>query len=354
MNTFKHLLILVMWGILLSSCGQKEEQAQQETQVPEQVTTVRSEQRTYHPRLTYGGTLYAYREANLGTTLPGRVEKIHYEEGRTVKEGSLLVELSSELYAQALAEKNTLEKDFNRTSRLREKGSVTQQKYDHVKAKYQAAVAKARMMRKNCRIRAPFDGTIVDYLVREGENFMFSPSLKPGYSHTSGIVQLMQLDRLKVEVDINENDLPHIKEGQQARVAFDAYPDTTLRGTVTHIDPILSTSTHSAKVEVTIDNRNGTFKPGMYARLSIRLPEKTNVFVPVNAIIRQEGTGKDYVFIVENNRAVKKPVRKIQNHEELVAVEGIDENRQVIVQGKSKLNDSDPVTVKESKTLDES
>jgi membrane fusion protein (multidrug efflux system) len=354
MNKLTHLSALVMGMLLISSCGQEEEQTQQQAQGREQVTTVRAEKRRYHPRLTYGGTLYAYREANLGTTLPGRVEKIHYEEGRTVSEGSLLVELSSELYAQALAEKNTLEKDFNRVSRLREKGSVTQQKYDHVKAKYEAARAKARMMRKNCRIRAPFDGTIVDYLVHEGENFMFSPSLKPGYSHTSGIVQLMQLDRLKVEVDINENDLPHIKEGQQARVSFDAYPDTTLRGTVTHIDPILSTSTHSAKVEVTIDNRERTFKPGMYARLSIRLPEKTHVFVPLNAIVRQEGTGKDYVFVVENNRAVKKPIQKIQNRDELVAIEGIEENQPVIVQGKSKLNDGDPVTVKESNTLDES
>ena len=132
MHRLTNLVILAMGSIILSGCGPNSEETPQAEQGPEEVATMRSQKRRYNPRLTYGGTLYAYKEANLGTTLPGRVEKIHYEEGRTVKEGSLLVELSSELYAQALAEKNTLEKDFNRISRLREKGSVTQQKYDQI------------------------------------------------------------------------------------------------------------------------------------------------------------------------------------------------------------------------------
>ena len=332
-------------ALLFSACNDTTEQTRDPEQGPEEVTTVQSAKKTYHPWLNYGGTAYAYREANLGTALPGRVEKIHYPEGTHVEEGTLLVELSAELYAQALAEKNTLEKDFERISRLREKGSVTQQKYDHVKAQYEAARAKARMMRKNCRIRAPFSGTIVDYLVKEGENFLFSPSLKTGYSHTSGIVQLMQLGRLKIKADVNEKDLPQIQEGQTCQATFDAMPDTTLKGRVSHIDPILSTSTHTAKVEVTVDNPEHLLKPGMYANLRIRMPEATHVFIPLNAIFRQEGTGNDFVFIVREGKAVRKPIKKLYNRGEMVAVEGISANRQVVVHGKNKLNDGDPVQV---------
>lgn len=345
MKQISHPLVAMTIALLFPACNDTTEQTKEPEQQPEEVTTVLSAKKTYHPWLSYGGTAYAYREANLGTALPGRVEEIHYQEGAYVKEGALLVDLSAELYAQAQAEKNALEKDFERISRLREKCSVTQQRYDHVRAKYEAAQAKARMMRKNCRIRAPFSGTIVDYLVKEGENFLFSPSLKTGYSHTSGILQLMQLDRLKVKADVNEKDLPRIEEGQTCQVTFDAMPDTTLKGTVTHIEPILSTSTHTAKVEVTVDNPKHRLKPGMYANLRIRMPEATHVFVPLNAIYRQEGTGNDFVFLVRENKAVRKPIKKLYNRDEMVAVEGISGNQQVVVHGKNKLNDGDPVKV---------
>jgi membrane fusion protein (multidrug efflux system) len=342
-------LIAVTIVVMLAGCSNTNDNTAGNTngqaEGHQEVTTTKSEEITYHPWLSYGGTAYAYREANLGTALPGRVEKIHHQEGTYVEEGQLLVDLSAELYAQALAEKKTLKKDFERVSRLREKGSVTQQKYDHVKAKYKAAKAKARMMRKNCRIRAPFDGTIVDYLVKEGENFLFSPSLKAGYSHTSGIVQLMQLDRLKIKADVNEKDLFQIEEGQNCRVTFDALPDTTLSGKVSHIDPILSTSTHTAKVEVTVDNPEHRLKPGMYANIEIRMPKTTDVFIPLNAIYRQPGTGNDFVFIVQDNRAVRKPVEKLYNQGKKVAVKGISANQQVVVHGKNRLNDGDPVQV---------
>ncbi len=345
MMKIPYSLIAMTIGLMLAGCSQSPQQSGKQEQSAQPVTTVSSEEQTYHPWLSYGATAYAYREANLGTALPGRVEKIHYPEGARVEEGDLLVDLSAELYAQALAEKKSLKKDFERVARLREKGSVTQQKYDHVKAKYKAAKAKARMMRENCQITAPFDGTIVDYLVKEGENFLFSPSLKAGYSHTSGIVQLMHLERLKMEADVNEKELPLLEEGQQAKVVFDALPDTTIRGEVTHIDPILSTSSHTAKVEVTINNPDHDLKPGMYAQMQIRMPETTHVFVPVNAIYRQPGTGNDYVFIVENNQARRKPIERLRTRGKKVAVEGIAANKPVVVHGKNKLNDGDPVQV---------
>lgn len=344
MNHTKQLLISLSILIFLFGCSENTEQNKQKEEKTV-VTTTRSEQKTYSPWLEYNGTAFAHREASLGTALPGRVEKIHYEEGEFVKEGTLLVELSAELYAQALAEKNTLEKDFARIKRLREKGSVSQQKYDHVKAKYEAAKAKAQMMRKNCEIRAPFSGTVVDYLVQEGENFMFSPSLKPGYTHTSGVVQLMDLSRLNVEIDVNENDLKHISEGQTAHIVFDAYPTEEYRGEITKIKPILSTATHSATTEVTVKNADGKLKPGMFAHVRIKLPETKGVFIPLNAIYRQPGTGNDYVFVLKNNAVTRKPIEKIYTKGKDVVVKGIRPDRQVVVHGKNKLNDGDQVIV---------
>lgn len=342
----RYLFIPLSLMLFCMGCNQTSDTSKEETKNIIRVTTIQSEKKKYKPVRTYSGTAYAFKEANLGTTLPGKVEKVHYQEGERVSEGNLLVELSAELYAQALAKRNSLEKDFQRVSRLREKGSVTEQKYDHVKAKFEAAKAEARMMKENCEIRAPFSGVVVDYLVKEGENFMFSPSLKPGYSHTSGIVQLMQLNRLKVKIDVNEKELPDIRVGQSAEVKFDALPDTSFNGRVSHIDPILSTATHTAKVEVTVSNGKRKLKPGMYATVRIQMPDKKNVFVPLNAIFRQSGTGNDYVFVVTNdNRAIRKPVTRISTRGKEVAISGIEEGREVVVHGKNKLKSGDWVKV---------
>ena len=340
------LFIPLSLFIIIMGCSQSSEKKKEEQDNTVRVTTAKSREITYHPEETYSGNTFPYKEANLGTTLPGKVEKIHYEEGTRVSEGTLLVELSAELYAQALAEKNTLEKDFNRLKRLREKGSVTQQKLDHIKAKYKAAEAKARMMKENCEVRAPFSGVVVEYLVKEGENFMFSPGLKPGYSHTSGIVRFMQLSRLKIKIDVNERELGDIKTGQTANIRFDAFPDTTFQGRVTHIEPILSTATHSAKVEITLNNRQGKLKPGMFATVNMVMPEREEIFIPLNAVFRQTGTGNHYVFIVNDEKqAIRKPVTQLYTKGKQVAVKGIEKNQDVIVHGKNKLNSGDQVIV---------
>ncbi len=339
-------ITLGMTLVIIMGCNQTDEKREDKEDNAIRVTTAKSREIQYHPAITYSGTSFPFKEANLGTTLPGKVEEIHHEKGEYVSKGTLLVALSAELYAQALTEKNTLKKDFERVSRLKEKGSVTRQKYDHVKAEYEAAKAKARMMKKNCEVRAPFPGTIVDYMVKEGENFMFSPGLKPGYSHTSGIVQFMQLNKLKIKIDVNEKELRDIKKGQAATVQFDAFPDTTFQGHVSHIEPILSTSTHSAKVEILVDNRKRKLKPGMFATVDIKMPETKDIFIPLEAIFRQTGTGNNFVFIVNNeNKAVRKPVEQLYTKEEQVAVTGIKKNREVVVHGKSKLKSGDQVIV---------
>ncbi|MEE4197873.1 MAG: efflux RND transporter periplasmic adaptor subunit [Bacteroidales bacterium] len=341
-NFIRVILVLVF----LSGCQNSEKEIKG-TSKKVSITVTKSEKRSYSPGLTYSGTAKANKEANLGTAIPGRVEKIYVREGEPVARGELIVELSSELYLQALVENQALEKDFERIQRLREKGSVTQQDFDHLKAKYEASSAKTRLMKKNTEIRAPFSGTVVDYIVHEGENFLFSPSLKSGYSMTSGVVKLMQLDILRVEIEVNEKDLSRVSTNQEAEVVFDAYPQKKYTGKVDYIAPILSTLTRTAKVEIVIPNKDFLVKPGMYARVTLALPEQEAVFVPLEAIYRQPGTGADYVFRIEENRAHRVPIQRLASFEDQVAVSGIGPDLIIAVAGKNKLNEGTPVEIKQ-------
>lgn len=341
-NTIQIVVVIL---ILFAGCKNGEEEKQNgDNIIP--ITITQTEQKSYIPGLSYSGTAKANKEANLGTSIPGRVEKIYFNEGDKVKKGELIVELSSELYLQALVESQTIEKDFERIARLKEKGSVTQQDFDHIKAKYEASKAKTQLMKKNTEIRAPFSGTIVDYLVNEGENFLFSPSLKAGYSMTSGVVKLMQLNTIRVEIDVNEKDLAKIRHGQSAELIFDAYPQKVYSGKITQIASVLSTLSRTATVEISIRNDDFLIKPGMYAKVNLVLPEREAVFVPLEAIYRQSGTGNDYVFRIDDNTAHRIPVQRMDHFEDKVAVSGIDANVTIAVAGKNKLNEGTRVEIK--------
>jgi len=343
----KRLAFIGALLILMVSCSENKTAVvipDREQKVP--VKVVKAESKQYTPSIDIPGTAFADREANLGAALPGRVEKIYFPAGSKVKKGDLLVSLSGELYTQALVEFNAIEKDYERVSRLNDKGSISDLDYDHIKAKYDASKAKVEMMKKNAEIVAPFSGTIVEYLVQEGENYFFNINLDPGYSMTSGILRLMKLDPIQVEAEINEKDLSMVKTGQKATVTFDAIKDEELSGRISSIKPVLSTLTHTATVRIELANGNGNIKPGMFAHVKIEMTPVESVCVPLNAVYRQPGTSDDCLFIVDNGVVKKVIVEKLFTDNNMVGVKGITVGANIVTSGKEKLHDGSLVEVK--------
>ncbi len=344
----KYFLLLLSTVILAAGCGEKKEAPKQE-QEETVVSTTRTLEITYTPALQYSGTIKAGREANLGAAIPGRVEKEYFNEGSRVQKGELLVQLSGELLTQAEAEFTAVKKDYERVSRLRQKGSISEQDYDHVKAKYEATLAKVRMMRKNTQITAPFDGTIVEYLVQEGENFFFSPGMEPGYSHSSGIVRLMQLNPVKIEAEINEKDLPAIHRGTTVQVSTDAFPDTVFTGIINQVRPVLSTLSHTATVEISLHNAERMLRPGMFASVKVQLPATKGVVVPLSAVYRLPGTGNDYIYTVRDNITRRIPVKRVTTLDDKVVITGIDAGMEIILAGKNKVSEGTQVVIRNGK-----
>jgi membrane fusion protein (multidrug efflux system) len=340
----KKVFILITIAALTAGCSRETSRTETNPGVP--VSVVSAEQRTYIPTQTWSGTAYANREANLGSSIPGRVDRITVNEGDRVAKDDLLAQLSDELYIQAKMEYETLERDYQRVSRLRDKQSVSQQKYDHVKAKYEAAKAKHDLLKRNTEIRAPFAGTVVERMMEEGETFFINPGLKPGYSTRSGIIRLMQIDPLLVEIQVNETDLPKISTGQHATVRFDAFPADSFNGTVASIQPMLSTVSHTSTVKIRIANPRHRLKPGMFARVTLDFPEQQAVFIPRFALMQEAGTGNDYCFIVQADTVQRRPITRLDEMEGEVAISNIDPGDRVVLDGKTKLKDGSRVEVK--------
>lgn len=337
-------LLMAIFSIILSGCAiQEEEQPAQDKETV--VSTYPASKESYSPELHLSGTVFANREANLGAGFPGKVENIIYPEGTWVKKDQLLVEMAGEMLAQAEAEYLTLQKDYERVARLVKNGTITQQEYDHVKARFDASKAKYELAQKNTQIRAPFSGTIVDYLVNEGENYFLNLNMEPGYSNTSGILRLMQLDPVKVKVEVNEGDLAKIEKGTRALVRVDAFPQDEFHGEVTLIKPYLSTRTRSASIEISIPNPDTRLKPGMFARVNLQLPDHKAVFVPMEAIYRDPETDKELVHVVKNNMVETRETGRISEKDDRVVLTNIFDGDEVIIGGKNRVNEGDKVSI---------
>ena len=325
---------LVLAGVLLS-CSSETENARNENESVIRVGTIAAEKRYHSDEFEFSATLKPFREANVGATIPGRVEKINFAEGEFVTQGSILIEMSSEPMIMAQVEKDAIEKDYNRVKRLREQGSVTQQDYDHVKAKLDASKSKLDLLKSNTRIRAPFSGVVAEHLVNEGENFMFSPGLELGLSHTSGIVRLMQFDPLIAAIHVNEKYLRHFYNGMEAEIVLDAFPGKTFNSKVIQIGPMVSAMSRSAEIKLRLPNPDRKLLPGMFARVGIELPGDTLVFVPRHAV--QEDNDRAFVWIVENGKAVQKEINPILTSRGYTALDNIDAGEKVVVAGINRL-----------------
>jgi len=339
--------ILVFITVIIASCTSKKPADNTRNEKPV-IKTAKVEESNYIPVLTFSGSVKAFREANLGAVLPGRIEKLYFEEGDNVKAGDIIAEMSAEMLMQAQAENTALKKDFERLSHLKDKGSVSDMNYDHVKAQYEASDAKVAMLKKNTQIKAPFSGIIAAVNVKEGENFSFVPTGLDlnNLSLASGIVKLMQVNPIKIEIEIGEKDLSKIKIGQAATITLDAYPEKKFTGKVHYIKPVLSGTTHTATVEIEVSNPGMIMKPGMYAGVTITAPAISGMFIPSNAILKQEGMGEEFVYVLVKNTAHRINIKRVYVSEDKVAVVGLQAGQEVITYGKNKLSEGTEVSVK--------
>lgn len=189
------------------------------------------------------------------------------------------------------------------------------------------------------KVKAPISGTLTRYYTDIGG------SVAP----TMPLLNIADMDEVKVIVNIIEKDIPKIKHGQKAMIYVDAYPGRPFTGRVDTINQALDRMTRTAEVRIVMSNKKHLLKPGMFARVNIIVDERIGVLaVPVEAIMGV--TGRRYLFTVVGNKAVKNDVTVgVDDGKMIEIIEGLKENDVVVTAGQSKLNNDREVKVVEKK-----
>jgi HlyD family secretion protein len=159
---------------------------------------------------------------------------------------------------------------------------------------------------------------------------------------------IADLSVMEVEVEVDETDVVGVKIGQTSEVRIDAYPEETIKGTVTEVGSsaiqTLARTDESKvfKVVVTLENPPPDLKPGLSASADIIIAKKEGVLaVPISALVLRERTTnnnniekeqEEGVYVVQENRVKFVPIKKGIMGELMIEItSGLEEGQDVVM-----------------------
>jgi membrane fusion protein (multidrug efflux system) len=189
---------------------------------------------------------------------------------------------------------------------------------------------------------SPMDGIVgVVYLDQGAE--VSPPSPGPGMG--TELMRIVNMERVKVVVNVTEEDLGKIDLGQMASIRVDTYPDRLFSGKVTLISPMVNQLTRTASVEIMLSNPKHLLRPGMFADVEIALGKKEDiVLIPAHAVVEEVGEKK--VFVVLGGKAVSRVVETGISQDGWIEIQNeLAEGDSLIVTGQYLVKEGEPVKV---------
>jgi membrane fusion protein (multidrug efflux system) len=200
----------------------------------------------------------------------------------------------------------------------------------------EAAVQLARARVEKYTLVAPFNGVVGLRRVSVGSYLVAG----------ADIVNLEQIDPLKVDFRIPESFLPALRVGQPITVTVDAFAGREFTGRVYAIDPLVDEAGRSIVVRAIVDNPQDVLRPGVFGRVAVTLATRENaMFVPEQAIVPVGD--RVQVYRIVDGKSVPTFVRTGQREKgQVEIVQGLTPNDVVITAGHLKLpRPGIPVTI---------
>ena len=285
----------------------------------------------------YASTIQAYAVNNIAPQTAGRIRKINVEVGDYVVRGQILAEMDRLQLEQTELQVQNDDIEYERLKGLYKEGGVSQSDFETAELGYKIRKTTLENLRENTILRSPITGFV------SARNFD-SGDL---YSMSSPLFTVQQVTPVKLLVGISESEYTKIKKGDSVSLTVDAIPGETFTGKVDRLYPTIDPATHTFKAEVVVPNANRVLRPGMYARVTVNFGTRHSVIVPDQSLVKQEGTGTRFIYVLKADNTVSYLPVTIGRHmgQEYEILSGLEEGSQVVVKGQSLLKDGVKVNV---------
>src|SRR6267142_3946052 len=248
------------------------------------------------------GSVTAVHQVTINPEVGGRVTKISFEAGATVKAGDPLVQLNDAPergdLANYQAQARWAETTLQRSSELAKRDFTARETVDQKQSQLdqaRAQIIKTEALINQKLIRAPFTGQLGTRQIEVGQY------LNPG----ARIATLTDLSTLYVNFTLPSQMRAQISVGQRVNVTADAYPGHTFSAEITTIEPQISADTRTMAIQATMPNPDNTLLPGMFVNAAVVLPPQPDMIVLPETAVDYTLYGDSVYVISEDGKDAK-------------------------------------------------
>lgn len=287
-------------------------------------------------------TLLPYKKTFITPQMALRIDEIKVDVGDHVKEGQLVATLDKNQYNQSAAQLKNAEQNLKRMRSVYEAGGVSRSQIDELETSVSVLRETVSNLERNISLRSPIDGVITGRYNEPGDLFTMGGNADGGV----GVLQVMQINRLKAIVALSEQYYPQVYKGMKVAVTAEVYPDRTFEGTVNIVYPAINASTHTFNVEVLVPNGKEILRPGMFARTEFNMGNRQSLVVPDVAVQKQMGVNDRYVYVIKNGVAERRVVTLGRQVGQMVEVlSGVEQGEMVATTALSKIKNGTKVEI---------
>ena len=349
--------------------------------------TKKAKKGSFSKRVDATGEIFATELIDVGAQVSGQIKKLYVKLGDQVKKGDMIASIDSSTQQNSIDNKeaqlaiykaqlesakvalNIAKTQFDRENALFAKNATSKQEFESAKNTYSANSAKIKELEAQIKqtnielstakinlgytkITAPRDGTVVSVQVEEGQTVNANQT-------TPTIVNIADLSRVKMKMQIAEGDITKIKVGTPVEYSILSEPTKKFQTTVSSIDPGLTTlsdgsygssssnkssysssSSSSSAVyyyaQSIVDNKDGILRIGMTTQNELLIANVEGAIIVSSIGIKKDENGT-FVYVLKDGKPVKTAVKTgIKDNLDTQIISGINEGDEIITsQGSS-------------------
>jgi RND family efflux transporter MFP subunit len=329
----KKLMLLSLVAIAISCSENGNKQVIEKEPVNVGVITVTPMSSQYYN--VYVGEINASGSAVISANHSGILDGISVVQGTRVNRGDVLAEITSKnvlaSYEISHATLRQAEDGYERIKKVHESGTVADVKLVEIEtqlAKARAAAKSAEESLEECRIKAPFNGTVSEVLVEQGIQ------VNPG----TPILKLVDLSTIEVSIPVPEGEIGRIKIGQKALIDVPALNITGIEAHVELKGVTAASPSHTYKCTLVPEKKQANLYPGMVCKVRLsEVSDSLRIRIPASSV-EMDSNGR-FVWVVKDG-IVGRSYVTVEGYQEqgVVISSGLEPGDQIIVKGASKVS----------------
>jgi Cu(I)/Ag(I) efflux system membrane fusion protein len=286
---------------------------------------------------SYTGVLTINQEKmkSISATAMGRIEKLYFKtEGDYIQKNQAVYQIYSEPIAIAKQDYVTA---YRQLAMPGDFGKNAKNMLDAAKQKlvfYGLSNAQIEAIKKTNEVSpyttfySTYGGTVSEIIATEGSYVM----------EGAAIIKLADLSNLWLETQVNVNYAKNLKIGQLAKVSFSDFPNKEINAEISFINPEINPDSRLLLIRMEVPNPNLLLKPGNQAVAKLTQSNIKGLFIPIDAVIRDENAS--YIW-VEKSHGIYEVVMVETGVESNGAIEiktALDPRKKVVVTGAYAIN----------------